>query len=139
MSKINNQSNSLDKVKFVRDIDTETAANYSGGVSLAGASEKRGGALVGGGDPDLIVYLDANEGWLGLTINSATGKGIDDLGNAASVFNDRISSFTIRRGRWRFYENSTYRGIAGRRSYGPGVYNVTPRFNDSISSLRRVG
>ncbi len=34
MTKINNQSNSLDSIEFVQDISPESAANYSGGAEF---------------------------------------------------------------------------------------------------------
>ena len=141
MSKIKDRSNRLNKVNFVQDITSEIAANYSGGVSLAGAQSVFGGALISGEDPDLVIYQDANEGGFSLDINAATNRGIFELGTVdndfANLLDNNISSFTIFRGQWRFFRDRFYGG-GGTTRLGPGTYNVSSSFNDSISSIRRV-
>ena len=108
MSKINNQSNRLDKINFVQDITSETAANHSGGVDLSDTKELRGGALVAGGDPDLIVYEDANEERFGLSVNAATGTSIAVFENEFAFLDDRISPVRILRSNWRFFKDPFY-------------------------------
>ena len=142
MSKIKDRSNRLDKVNFVQNITSETAANYSGGkVSLNNAQGTDTDALIRGDDPDIILFEDANESGPELGVNVATNKGISDLGLVELVpgsINDNISSFTVVRGRWRLFRDPGFRDAIP-RSYGPGVYNVPSGFNDQISSIRRAG
>ena len=143
MSKINNQSNRLDKINFVQDITSETAANYSGGVSLRGARRVRGGGLVGGVDPDVILYDGRNRTGRSFRVNAATNDGVLNFGS----FNDDASSVLIRRGVWEFYSDSDYNrgpragfGSESRRSFarGPGRYNLGANDN-ALSSLKRIG
>ena len=144
MSKINNQSNRLDNINFVQDIASETAANYRGGISLAGARRVRGGGLVGGVDPDVILYDGKNRRGRSVSVNAATNNGVLNLGS----FNDDTSSVVIKRGVWEFYTDSDYNrgpkdgGIFSDdgRSFarGPGAYNLGAN-DDALSSLKRIG
>ena len=138
MSKIKDRSNTLDKVNFVQDITSENAANYSGGISLRGTRKVRDGeALVGGVDPDIILFEDANEGGESLAVNAGTNAGISLLRGSLGGFNNSISSFRIFRGEWRFFKNAGYKNGSSQR-LGPGVYNLSRSWNDQISSLRRA-
>lgn len=140
MSKTNNQSNCLDKIDFVQDITPKNAANYSGGVSLEGAQEVARGLFINGSDPDIIVFQDANEGGRTLEVNAARNRGIgnfDAVPGFGSLLDNQISSFTIRRGQWRFFTDKFYGGRASTR-IGPGTYNLSSNWNDRISSFRRA-
>ena len=122
MLKSNNQSQSLYNIEGVRDIDQETAANCSGG---------RGFRF--GSNPDVILYTDPNARGASLNLNAATGDGIPNIGDD---FNDRTSSIIVRRGKWRFYEDSNY-GKDKTRTLGPGKYNLGAN-DDKITSAFRV-
>ncbi|HEX8612959.1 MAG TPA: beta/gamma crystallin-related protein [Telluria sp.] len=55
-----------------------------------------------------------------------------------NFFNDRISSFVVVSGHWKFYRDTNYRGPAS-RTFGPGRYSWVEAAdipNDSISSVR---
>lgn len=132
MTKINNQFNSLAQIKFVEDIDQETAANYSGGVGRINDGNK---------DPDIILYEDSDFQGLSIGINAAIGDGIPNVG---AILNDRTSSFTILKGTWKLFIDEDYGGeITGGAittdGVGPGIYNLFPEYNDTITSLTRVG
>lgn len=146
MSKINNQSNSLDNINFVRDISSEIAANYGGGISLRGARRVRGGGLVGGVDPDVTLYDNRNRTGRSFRVNAATNDGVLNFGS----FNDEASSVVIKRGVWEFYSDSDYN--RGPNAGGSGIFSEDPRSfargpgtyvlgvnNDALSSLKRIG
>lgn len=55
-------------------------------------------------------------------------------------FNDKVSSFVVVSGRWKFFRDSNYRGPAS-RIFGPGRYSWVEAVdipNDSISSVRLI-
>ena len=131
----NNQSNRLDNIDFVQDIGSETAAVYSGGA---------GRINDGSGDEDVVLFADRFQGST-LTLNASIGDGIRNVGfrdgrggGGSTGFNDKASSIIIERGRWRFYEDSNYRGRR-LRTLGPGRYVIGSSFNDRITSALRVG
>lgn len=56
-----------------------------------------------------------------------------------NFFNDKVSSFVVLSGRWRFFRDADFRGPAS-RIFGPGRYNWVEAEdipNDSISSVQR--
>ena len=62
--------------------------------------------------------------------------------NAAddSFFNDKVSSFVITGGVWKFFRDANFTG-PGSNSLGPGRYNWVESVgipNDSVSSIQRV-
>jgi hypothetical protein len=129
MTKTANKFNSLAQIAFVEDIDQETAANYSGG---------EGRINDGNNDPDVILFDDINYGGSSIGVNAAVGDGVSYVGNS---FNDKTSSFQIRRGLWQFFDDAGYGGsfLSG-ETFGPGgILYVSNQGNDRISSLRRVG
>ena len=128
MSKINNQSNSLDKVKFVRDIDTETAASYSGGEGF-----------LYGRNPDVILYKGKNGTGQSLGLNAATGDGLRNFGLNGSfetTFNDTVSSIRVRRGSWQFWRDSGYRGDTTGLLRPGKLYNLGYNNNELTSAAR---
>ena len=122
MLKSNNLSHSLSNIEGVRDLNPETAANYSGG---------RGFRF--GPNPDVILYTNPNAKGASLNINAATGDGIPNVGDD---FNDRVSSIVVKKGSWRFFEDSNYGG-QNTRTLGPGYYNLGAN-DDLITSAFRV-
>ena len=144
MLKNNNQSHSLFNIEGVRDINPEMAANYSGGISLENARRVGGGGLLGGVDPDVILYSEKSGKGKSFRVNAATDYGIFNVGEG---FNDLASSVRIKRGAWEFYENSEYNEGPSQRgplsteersfTRGPGFYNLGIN-NNSISSLKRI-
>ena len=144
MLKNNDRSHSLFNIEGVRDINPEMAANYSGGISLEGARRAPGGGLVGGVDPDVILYSEKNRKGKSFRVNAATDDGIPNVGEG---FNDLASSVVIKRGAWRFYENSRYNEVntesgtssSGQQfTRGPGSYNLGAN-NNKITGLKRIG
>ena len=123
MLKSNNQSQSLYNIKGVRDIDPETAANYSGGKGY-----------LYGDNPDVILYTKANGQGASLNVNAASFDGVPNIGED---FNDRISSIKIIRGEWRFFEDSNY-GDGRTGTLDRGFYNLGFTINDDITSAFRV-
>lgn len=128
-NKSNNQSNSLDSIKFVKDIDPQTAANYSGGEGRV-----NGAAF----DPDVILHQHSGFEGERPHLNAAIGDGISNLKNHPGNFNDRTSSIRVERGKWEFFTDKDYRGEStGVLSLG--WYELPDRFNDKITSAKRVG
>ena len=129
MSKINNQSKSLDNIKFVRDIDLENAAKYSGGAVRFND---------GNNDPDVIFFSDSNFRGRRLNLNASTGDGPRLFPRS---FNDVTSSLIVRKGTWIFYKDANYGG--GNQEallLRPGSYRQVPsNRNDQFSSARRIG
>ena len=64
----------------------------------------------------------------------STGSGADNVFGGS--WNDQISSIQVLAGVWEFYEHADYKGEMVR--YEPGAYNLEPRWNDRISSLRCI-
>lgn len=114
-----NQSNYLDNIDFVQDISSETAALYSGGADLA------------------FLYKDSNLKGPKIAVAAPGTRNVGLSGGRRNGFNDTASSIEIVQGRWRFYEDSNYRGDYV--TLGPGKYNIRSKFNDKITSLRPVG
>jgi Beta/Gamma crystallin len=55
------------------------------------------------------------------------------------TLNDRLSSFVVLSGSWRFFKNANFDNQLGGRSFGPGQYEFVGDFgipNDAVSSLR---
>lgn len=133
----NKQSQSLSNVKGVRDLDPETAANYSGGRGVINHPRWI---------PDVILYSEKNGKGKSIRINAATDDGIPNVGDG---FNDLTSSVWIKRGAWKFYDDTNYNGensprqssnsLAKRQSFtrGPGFYNLGAN-NNRLSSLKRI-
>ena len=131
----NKQSQSLSNVKGVRDLDPETAANYSGGRGVINHPRWI---------PDVILYSEKNGKGKSIRINAATDDGIPNVGDG---FNDLTSSVWIKRGAWKFYEDSEYNEGPDQRgdNFGteqsftrePGFYNLGAN-NNLISSLKRI-
>lgn len=121
MSKINNQSNSLDNIDFVQDISSETAAVYSGGADL------------------VYLYKDSNLRGprIAVTTPGTRNVGLTGGRGPSNGFNDTVSSIDVKEGRWLFYVDSNYRGR--RFVAGPGKWNVPASYNDKITSLRPIG
>ena len=71
MSKINNQLNSLDQIKFVRDLTPEAAANYGGGAAFINSSNS----------PDVTVYKDTNSQGESLALNATSYDGFRNIGS----------------------------------------------------------
>ena len=138
MSKTQNQSNSLDNIKFVRDIKPETAASYSGGAAFINASSS----------PDVTVYKDTNSQGDSLSLNASSYDGFrfiggnngQDYSSGTNGFNDEITTISITRGDWTFYEDANFTNpIDGLTNIGPGTYDLAGlASNDQISSIQRV-
>ena len=131
MSNIN-QTQDLFALDTVQDLDNETAATCSGGVGY-----------LYGPDPDVILHKDPNLQGQSMGVNARTGDGIPFIGTSDgqgggfnTTFNDTVSSITIRRGSWQFFDHAGYRGDTTGR-LGPGTYWLGHN-NDRISSVFRV-
>jgi hypothetical protein len=143
MPKINNQSNSLDSIKFVQDISPETAVNYIGGgiVSIGAAGPTFDSNAIGA---DIVFHKDPNGqgqklGLSGdvLTANRAAGEfvNIGVLPNGGeTTFNDTVSSITVNRGTWQFFTNADD-GDTG--FLAPGNYNLGAN-DDAITSIKLI-
>lgn len=130
MTKINNQSNSLDNIKFVQDISPESAANYSGGADF-----------VFGGGGDIILHKDPdgqgqNMGIVNAEIGEVINIGLFSNGSETS-FNDTVSSITTNVGAWQFFTDDGARGDTGVVVAG-GIANLGAN-DDAITSIRRIG
>jgi hypothetical protein len=132
MSNINNQTQDLFAIDAVQDLDNETAATCSGGVGYLYSS-----------DPDVILHKDPNGQGLSIGVNAATGDGVPNIGFAdgqgggfETTFNDSVSSITIKRGAWQFFDNDNYGGDTTGR-LNPGTYNLGAN-DDKITSAFRV-
>lgn len=139
MSNINNHgvdmnNNTLAQLNLsaVKEINDEVAATCSGGVGY-----------LYGSDPDVILHKDPNLRGQAMGVNAATGDGIPNIGfsngnggGLSTTFNDTVSSITIRRGSWQFFDNAGYRGDTTGR-LGPGTYWLG-HMNDKITSALRV-
>lgn len=116
MSKINNQSSSLYNIEFVQDVDHETAANYSGGSTVA--------------DVTLFSNPNSNSGEE-FTTNKAV-KNLADVG-----FNDATGFIAVNNGQtWRFYEDANFKGDY--IDVGPDEARRAGKFGRKISSLRAI-
>lgn len=130
MSNINNKN--LFAIDAVQDLDNETAATCSGGV-----------AYLYSGDPDVILHKDPNGQGQSLNANASTGDGISNIGFTSgngsggqeTTFNDSVSSITILRGTWSFFQNDNYGGDTT-GLLGPGTYNLGHN-DDRITSFFR--
>lgn len=123
------------ETSILKELDDEIAATCSGGVAYTGSN-----------DPDVILFVDGGLKGDRLNVNASLNDGLRNLSDhrrnlGFSNFNDEISSFIIRKGKWNFYADSRYRGRYGSRSFGPGTYYSLPSSfaNDSLTSLKRVG
>ena len=117
----------LDATLSVMELDDEVAATCSGGVAYTGSN-----------DPDVILYIDGGLAGSSLKVNASLNDGLKNLGKK---FNDKVSSFIIRKGKWNFYADADYYGRYNSKPFGPGIYYSLPGSikNDSLSSLKRVG
>lgn len=94
---------------------------------------------------ELIVYVDSGFGGLHTHIFQSTAHFTQlALGGAATNvsnnWNDHVSSFVIRSGRWAFYKNEGFNFQQG-AVLGPGLYPSVESVgidNDSISSVKLV-
>lgn len=131
MSKINTQSNSLYDIEFVQDINHETAANYSGGISFVSGP--------GNDFANIVLHKDPNGQGLNIGINGA----VDETANIGlfsdgieTTFNDTVSSITINEGVWQFFTDD---GLVGDTTgpLPPGSYNLGAN-DDAITSVIRL-
>ena len=134
MLKNNKQFDSLSNIKGVRDLNPETAASYTGGRGVINHPTWR---------PDVILYSEKNGKGKSIRVNAATDDGIPNVGEG---FNDLTSSVVIRRGAWKFYENSRYNEVETESgtseegqsfTRGPGFYNLGAN-NNKITGLKRI-
>ena len=114
------------------ELDNETAAACSGGV-----------AYLYGSNPDVILHKDSNGQGQSIGANASTGDGIRNVGFSDgkgggfnTTFNDTVTSITIKRGSWQFFDDSNYGGDTTGR-LGPGSYQLG-HMNDKITSFIRV-
>ena len=110
MTNINNQSQVLDKIAGLEDLDHENAAVCSGG--------------------NITLFDGAN-------LTGSSVSFVTSVPNLAIFgFNDKASSVRVLAGHsWRLFENVNYGGF-GSRVLGPGTYNLTAINNISSSLLR---
>lgn len=109
----NNQIQSLSFIDGVEDISQENAATFSGGR--------------------IILYNGANQ--TGTSV-SFTGGAVGNLGSFG--FDDKTSSVEITNDqRWRLWVNTNYTGNS--ITYAQGKYNLFGIYNNSISSVSRIG
>jgi hypothetical protein len=115
------------EVPAFTELDDEVAATCSGGVSYTGSN-----------DPDVILYIDGGLEGDKLKVNASIGDGLELLGRK---FNNKVSSFTILKGKWNFYADADFKGIYNSKPLGRGIYESLPGgfSNDQLSSLKRVG
>jgi hypothetical protein len=132
MAKINNQTQNLFALDTVQDLDNETAATCSGGLGY-----------LYGPNPDVILHKDPDSRGQSMGVNARTNDGILFIGSSdgkggglETTFNDTVSSITIKRGTWQFFDHYGYKGDTTGR-LGPGTYNLGHN-NDRISSVLRV-
>ena|ERR1700722_10094790 len=96
---------------------------------------------------ELIVYVDANFGGLHTHIFQSTPRftqlalgGVNSGVGGDGNWNDIVSSFVIRSGRWAFYKNEEYDFQQG-AILGPGLYSWVANVgidNDAISSVKLI-
>ncbi|MBW4536668.1 MAG: beta/gamma crystallin family protein [Pleurocapsa minor HA4230-MV1] len=115
MTKINNQSNRLDNINFVQDLDNESAAAVSGGKAV----------------PDVILYSKKNRRGKSLQVND----GIADL--SKDNFDDSSSSVVVNSGTWRLYTEPNFKGQSIDVE-SDTARDLPGRFNNSISSLKSI-
>jgi Beta/Gamma crystallin len=131
MSKIDTQSNSLYNIKFVRDISSETAANYNGGAELVLGNTNT--------FADIVLHKDTNAKGQKLGVDSPGGE-IINIGvfpdGSETTFNDTVSSITVNKGAWQFFTDSGASGDTGFLTPGR-TYNLGAN-NDAITSIRRI-
>ena len=75
------------------------------------------------------IFADVN-------FSRSSGPLESDYPSLRGFWNDRISSIKVYSGTWEFYEHINFGGRSFR--VGPGHYNMTNGWNDSISSFRQV-
>lgn len=99
--------------------------------------------FLNGSDPDVILHKDPDGTGLTMGVNAATDDGVPNIGFSdgqgggfETTFNDTVSSITILRGAWQFFDDSNYRGDTTGR-LDPGSYNLG-HMNDKITSAFRV-
>ncbi|MBD2452212.1 peptidase inhibitor family I36 protein [Nostoc sp. FACHB-152] len=113
MSHINNQTQDLNSIELVQDLDHESAATISGGIQ---------------------VFSDAN--FSGFRLPSQAVRNLELV--QGGVFNDEASSlFNETNQVWAFYSEANFRGK--RLALRPGQFarNLDSfDFNDAISSYR---
>jgi Beta/Gamma crystallin len=111
MKNINNQSQALDKIAGLEDLNHENAAVCSGGrIDLFD------GAGLTGANVSFIAF-------------------VTDLRSYA--FNDKASSIRITSGEsWQLFENVNYQGASG--IFGSGTFNLPANLNNIVSSAKRV-
>jgi multidrug efflux pump subunit AcrA (membrane-fusion protein) len=94
MSKIDNQSNSLYSIEFVRDISSEAAANYSGGADFFVDNTND--------FANIVLHKDSDAQGQKLGIDSPGGEEVN-IGlfpdGTETTFNDTVSSITVNEGR----------------------------------------
>lgn len=97
-------------------------------------------------EAEIVLFVDRDFGGLHTHLyesSSDLGKirlgGIG--GNLPGTWNDTVSSFVIRSGKWQFFRNAGFSNSMG-DVLGPGNYAVSDDVdvdNDSTSSIRLVG
>ncbi|MCV3217511.1 beta/gamma crystallin family protein [Plectonema radiosum NIES-515] len=111
MTNINNQSQSLDKIAGLEDLNHENAAVCSGGASI-------------------ILYDGAD-----LTGESKSFS----ISSVPSLFrynfNDRASSIKVGSGKWQLFQDVNFAGFSN--TFTSGAYNLT-QLNNQVSSLKTV-
>jgi hypothetical protein len=131
MTKIDNQSNSLDSIEFVQDISPETAANYSGGAKFFFGKATNSTAIV--------LHKDSDGKGQAMGINAPVGEliniGVFPDGSETS-FNDSVSSITTRKGTWQFFTDADGGGNTGVVAAG-GIANLGEN-NDAITGIKRI-
>ena len=115
------------------ELNDEVAATCCGGVAYSGSD-----------DPDVILYVDGGLEGDRLNVNASVKDGLnlkDQKRRVFGNFDNNVSSFVIRKGKWDFYADADSKGKYNSKPLGPGTYYSLPGniSNDSLSSLKRVG
>jgi hypothetical protein len=103
----------LNQFAELQELSNETAATVQGGAAMH-------------------LYRHAN---FVDQLGAFDGGGLRTLSSNA---NNQTSSIVINSGRWRFYNLPGWNVAGGYIDLGPGRYNLR-RFNDKISSFKRIG
>lgn len=119
----------IDATLALIELDDEVAATCSGGVAYTGSN-----------DPDVLLYVDGGLKGDRLDVNASLHDGLKNLNrygrNLFDNFNDEVSSFVIRKGKWNFYADPNYKGLYNKKPLGPGTYYSLPGSfnNDELGS-----
>ncbi|MEH1845253.1 MAG: hypothetical protein V7L25_09700 [Nostoc sp.] len=124
--------NQLDTNLAVNKVDDEVATTYSGGRVYHTANPL---------DGDIILYK--NPGFTGKALGikaTVVGQGDSNIGftrGKLNGFNDTISSFIIKRGKWALYQAYKYGGYAG--MYSTSQSRLPSAIDNQLTSIKRVG